>query len=212
MIDALGPELPDSHGPNAPPREVGPLHRSDEKPSPANPPSQGKGEEAKPASRTVSITPPPAKALTRQGSRPQKPSGFGRAVGVVRAALPVVQKLLPLLEGNIAFAAANFLAPQGQHVDLVPLESAVGRLQAEQRTQRGQIIDQKILLEQVETELATVKAVTEQNAAHQRELAEHLLVTSKKLSRFKWIIVGLLTLSIAFNILVLVRMAYILRL
>jgi len=68
------------------------------------------------------------------------------------------------------------------------------------------------LLEQVETELATVKAVTEQNAAHQRELAEHLLVTSKKLSRFTWIIVGLLTLSIAFNILVLVRMAYILRL
>jgi len=211
MIDALGPELPDSHGPNAPPREVGALHRSNEKPSPANPPSQGKGEEAKPASRTVSIT-PPAKALTRQGSRPQKPSGFGRAVGVVRAALPVVQKLLPLLEGNIAFAAANFLAPQGQHVDLVPLESAVGRLQAEQRTQRGQIIDQKILLEQVETELATVKAVTEQNAAHQRELAEHLLVTSKKLSRFTWIIVGLLTLSIAFNILILVRMAYILRL
>jgi len=211
MIDALGPELPDSHGPSAPTREVGSLRRSDEKPSPANPPSQGKGEEAKPASRTVSIT-PPAKALTRQGSRPQKPSSFGRAVKMVRAALPVVQKLLPLLEGNIAFAAANFLAPQGQHVDLVPLESAVGRLQAEQRTQRGQIIDQKILLEQVETELATVKAVTEQNAAHQRELAEHLLVTSKKLSRFTWIIVGLLTLSIAFNILILVRMAYILRL
>jgi hypothetical protein len=211
MIDPLGPELPDSNGPNAPTREVGSLHRADEKPTPPNSSPQGKGKEAKPASRTVEIT-PPAKALTRQGARPQKPSGFGRAVGAVRAALPYVQKLLPLLDGNVAFAAANFLAPQGQHVDLVPLESAVGRLQAEQRTQRGQILDQRASLQQVENELATVKAVTEQNAAHQRELAEHLLVTSRKLSRFTWIIIGLLTLSIAFNILVLVRMAYILRL
>src|SRR3954466_14384171 len=107
MIDPLGPELPDAHGPNAPLREVGSLHHADEKPAAPNSSSQSRGKEARPASPPQAIAPSKT-ALARQGSRPQKPSGFGRAVGAVRAALPVVQKLLPLLEGNVAFAAANF--------------------------------------------------------------------------------------------------------
>jgi uncharacterized membrane protein len=68
------------------------------------------------------------------------------------------------------------------------------------------------LLQQVENELATVKASTERNATDQRELAEHLLVTGRKLSRLTWILYTLLAVSIGFNILVLVRMAYIMRL
>jgi hypothetical protein len=43
-------------------------------------------------------------------------------------------------------------------------------------------------------------------------LAEHLLVTGRKLSRLTWILYTLLAVSIGFNILVLVRMAYIMRL
>ena len=212
MIDPLGPELSDTHRPNANAREVGSLHSAYEKAVPPNPSTQGRGKEIKPAAPTATLPASRTALTTRPSSQTAKTGGFGRALGAVRAALPVVQKLLPLLDGNIAFAAANFLAPQGQHVDLVPLESALNKLQTEQRTMRGQILDQKTLLQQVENELATVKAATERNTADQRELAEHLLVTGRKLSRLTWILYALLALSIGFNILVLVRMAYIMRL
>src|SRR6478672_6077152 len=139
MIDPLGPELSDPHRPSAPAREVGSRHSADEKPVPPNPSTQGKGKETKPASPTATLPASRTALTTRPSSQTAKTGGFGRALGAVRAALPVVQKLLPLLDGNIAFAAANFLAPQGQHVDLVPLESALNKLQTEQRTMRGQI-------------------------------------------------------------------------
>ncbi len=210
MIDPLGPDMTDPNRADAPMREVGSLHPEEERQVPPKPSQQnGSVETKRPFPATV---PSPVRtAITRQNSRPQKPSGFERVFGVVRAAIPVVQKLLPLLDGNIAFAAANLLTSQGQHVDLVPLETAVGKLQAEQRTLRGQVAEHRTALQQVQDELAAVKESTAQNAADQRELVEHLFLTRKKLSRFTWIIVTLLVLSIAFNILIVVRMAYILR-
>lgn len=210
MIDPLGPDMTDPNRVNAPVREVGSLDPEEEKQAPPKPLLDG-GRERTRRPGPASVPSPARTALTRANSRPGKPSGFNRAMGVVRAALPVVQKLLPLLEGNVAYAAANFLTSQGQHVDLVPLEKAVGKLQEEQRSMRGQVAEHRTALQQVQDELAAVKEAAAQSASDQRELAEHLLVTRQKISRFTWIVVTLLVLSIVFNFLIIVRMAYILR-
>jgi len=103
-----------------------------------------------------------------------KPSGLQRTIGVLRAVLPVV---LPLLEGNVASAASNMMSPRSQHpVDLGPVESAVGKMKAEQRTLRDQVWEQKSSLQRLENEVAGIKTSSEQNVEDLRELAEHLLV------------------------------------
>ena len=64
--------------------------------------------------------------------------------------------------------------------------------------------DQKTLLQQVENELCDREGgYREKHRRLQPELAEHLLVTGRKLSRLTWILYALLALSIGFNILVL---------
>jgi hypothetical protein len=155
---------------------------------------------------------PPAKALATQKPHPDKPSAFARAIGAVRVVLPVVQKVLPLLEGNVVSAAANLLAPAPHPVDLEPVRSAIGKLQADQRTLRSQVADQKSSLNSIEEELATVKEGLERNTSEIRELAEAQLNFRRRMTRLVWMIFILLALSIAFTTLVCVRLAYILRL
>ena len=57
-----------------------------------------------------------------------------RAMNAFRAVMPVVQRLLPLLEGNVLTAISNVLTPRPQapppapKVDLAPLESSLTEL------------------------------------------------------------------------------------
>jgi septal ring factor EnvC (AmiA/AmiB activator) len=152
-----------------------------------------------------------AKGLTRQNSRPDKPSAFSRAINAARVVLPVVQKVLPLLEGNVASAAANLLAPTPRPVDLEPVKTAIGKLQAEQRALRGHVTDQKRSLESVEYELAAIKEGLDRNSAELRELAEDQLKLRRRLSRLAWTMFILLFLSLTLTGLICVRLAYILR-
>src|SRR5450631_758800 len=78
--------------------------------------------------------PPPGRGLTGPPLGPplEVPTGVQKALGAVRAALPWVQRILPLLDGNIGMAVSNMLAPhhhapQPLHpapppVDLAPIE------------------------------------------------------------------------------------------
>jgi len=156
----------------------------------------------------VSQTKVPARPQPRQ----EKVSAFARVAGAARIVLPVVQKMLPLLEGNVASAAANLLTPTPRPVDLEPVKSAIGKLQAEQRTLRGQLSDQRESLISMEQELSTIREGLDRNAAQLRELAEDQLNLRRRLTRLMWMVFILLTLSIAFTTLVCIRLAYILRL
>src|SRR5208282_3291764 len=87
-----------------PPRAVGsplPIGAGGKLPSPADP---GDGARSSPI-------PPVGRALANTSDLPQS-SGLQRAVRALRMALPYVQRILPLLDGNIATAVSNVLSPQ----------------------------------------------------------------------------------------------------
>jgi hypothetical protein len=147
-----------------------------------------------------------------QQPRPEKPGGLARAIAAARFVIPVVQKALPLLEGNVVSAAANLLTPSPRPVDLEPVKTAIGKLQAEQRTLRGQLGDQKNSLRSIEEELSTIKDGIDRNILEIRELAENQLNLHRRLKRLTWMIFILLALSISFTALVCIRLAYIMRL
>jgi chromosome segregation ATPase len=162
--------------------------------------------------RQARISVPRTNALAREKARSDKPSAFTRAIGAARVVLPVVQKVLPLLEGNVASAAANLLTPSARPVDLEPVRSAIAKLQAQQQTLRGQIADQRLSLSSIEAELSTIKEGIDRNSRELHELAEDQLNLRRRLSRFMWTFFILLFLSIGITTLVFVRLAYILRL
>jgi hypothetical protein len=208
----MHPRDPWSPGPTGP-DETGTTERKAEPQAHAQPiPETAHKEGEADREQSAKAAAPPAKALASQKPHPEKPTALSRAIGVARVVLPVVQKVLPLLEGNVVSAAANLFASTPRPVDLEPVRSAIGKLQAEQRTLRGQVADQKSSLNSIEEELATVKEGIERNTSEIRELAEAQLNLSRRLTRLVWMIFILLALSIAFTTLVCVRLAYILRL
>jgi hypothetical protein len=189
---------------DAPPRiqEV-PLPVSSAEPvaaSPAPAPISG----PKPVSRPVSS------ALARP--MPPKPSKFERAISVAKAVLPIVGKMLPLLEGNVVSAASNLLANRPMHeVDLKPLEESISRLQSEHRALAFHSGEQKRALQRLEDEFAVVQEVVQKNAADQAELIEHVAKLAKRTSSFMRLVTILLVVSILFTALLCVRIAYLIR-
>ncbi len=121
--------------------------------------------------------------------------------------LPVVQKILPLLEGNVAAAAANVLLsrPMGPAVNLAPLENALDRMQAEHGELRSQIEGQNTGLKRVADQLEMVKDATERNTLEQKELVEDLHRFRGRVYAIAWIGLGLLTVSIAVNVVLFLR-------
>ncbi len=208
----MHPIDPWSPGP-ARPVETGKTEREAEPQAPRQPlPEPAHKEDRATREQYAKAALPPATALASQKPHPEKPTALSRAIGIARVVLPVVQKVLPLLEGNVVSAAANLLSPASRPVDLEPVRSAIGKLQADQRTLRGQVTDQKSTLNSIEEELTTIKEGIERNTSEIRELAEAQLNLSRRLTRLVWMIFILLTLSIAFTTLVCIRLAYILRL
>src|SRR5580704_12996857 len=72
--------------------------------------SNGNGSNGSHASRPTPGL-PQGRAITSRVSSGEEPTGFQRAVNLVRSALPLVQRILPLLDGNIGTAVSNFLTP-----------------------------------------------------------------------------------------------------
>jgi hypothetical protein len=162
--------------------------------------------------RPVPAASPAPSSIVRPLPRQAKPSAFQRALGAARAVLPVVQKILPLLDGNIALAAANLMTPQHHAVDLEPVKTAIGKLQTDLRVLRGQVSDTTTSMKTLEEDLATLKNVVERNSLEQRELLESMLSFKKRINRLAWMLLVMVILSIAFTALISVRLAYLLRL
>ncbi len=207
MIDPLGPDPADLKSAAIPAREVVSLGAEAEKPAPPRVPSPG-SQPAQPDARHLQ----PRTSMTRSVPRQDKPTAFERAVGVARVVLPIMGKLLPLLEGNVVTAASNLMSNRGsQMIDLEPLQAAIGKLHHDQRTQQLSLAEQKNALQRIEEELVTVKEAVERNSNDQNELAEAFLSLRKKVSRFTRFVFVMLILLTAFIALLCVRIAYILK-
>lgn len=181
----------------------------------ASPPLPPAGD----APRAFTPPPPPGRALTAPPviSPMDVPSGVQKAVSAMRAALPWVQRILPLLDGNIGMAVSNMLAPhhppQPAHppapqVNLAPIEDGLAELQTQQlelqtqqRDLRTQLVEQNSSLKRVEDHLEMVREATDRNTLEQQELMEDLKSVGSKVNLFAFIALGLLAVSVLINVL-----------
>ncbi len=154
----------------------------------------------------------PSSASTALGRSTSKPSTFDRAVSVAKTVLPLVGKLMPLLEGNFVSAASNLLSNGPVHeVNLRPLEDSIARLQADHRALTFHTSEQKHALRRLEDEFASLQDAVQKNAADQAELIEGVVKLAKRTSSFMRLVIILLVASLLFTALLCVRIAYIIR-
>jgi hypothetical protein len=161
------------------------------------PPSQGNPNR---------ITSPPAAAPGRalaNTTAPDDTSGMQKAMNAVRMAMPIVQKLLPLLDGSIGTAIAGFLTPRphpqqspAPKVDLAPLQEGLTELQVQHRNLRDQVIEQNTSIKRVADQLEMVREATDRNTLEQQELLEDLKSFSGKIKIVA--VVGIVLLAAGF--------------
>ncbi len=133
-------------------------------------------------------------------------------MSVARTVLPIVGRMLPLLEGNVVSAASNLFANRPMHeVDLKPLGDSISRLQSDHRALAFHSGEQKHAIQRLEDDFAAVQEAVQKIAADQAELIEHVAKLAKRTSSFMRLVTILLIVSILFTILLCVRIAYIIR-
>lgn len=133
-----------------------------------------------------------------------QPSSLQRAVNGVRAAWPFVQKILPLLDGQVITAVTNLLTPHhppAAQVNLAPLESSLNDI----RTRHGELSEhltlQNASLKKVEDRLEMVREATDRNTLEQQELMADLKSVGRKVNIIAVFALLLLAGSIAINVL-----------
>ena len=141
-----------------------------------------------------------------QARSPEEPSKLQRAAGIIRHAIPIVQKFLPLLDGNIATVVSNILRPApaappaAPRVDLAPLKEQIAELQSFHKELRERIVEQNNSLKHVEDRLELVREATDRNTLEQQELLEDLKSMGSKVNVVAAIAIGLLAISLLVNL------------
>jgi hypothetical protein len=222
---------------NAPPASPAPYPQQ---PVLAPAPAQGSSvnlaapsrEPVSPWETTPASAPSPAPPTQQQslppGPQPAVPaasdahkSGLHRALDAFRSTIPLVQKLLPLIDGNFATAVGALMAPHAHptpppqpqivQIDMEPLERGLAEVRNSHRELRGQVQEQVTTLKRVEDHLERVREATDRNTLEQQELVEDLRSVGSRLSAFA--IVGLLLLlgSLGLNIYLVLQLQHILH-
>ena len=161
--------------------------------------------------RRLAQVPPPGRALAGAAPAPaeEPSSSLQRAVSALRSALPFVQRILPLLDGNIAATIANLLAPHPRpqastppplKINLVPLEDGLAELQTQHRDLRDQVMEQNTSLKRVEDQLEMVREATDRNTLEQQELLEDLKTFGHKVKLVVIIALGLVAIGFLLNL------------
>jgi hypothetical protein len=164
--------------------------------------SQAAGDARHPA------PPPPGRALSnaQDNASVEQLSSAQRAMNVLKMAMPLVQRILPLLDGNFGTAISNVLAPQMHkpappvNVNLAPIEQGLAELKTQQRDLRDQVVEQNTSLKRVEDHLEMVREATDRNTLEQQELLEDLKAVGNKVNLVAIIALGLLAVSVFLNL------------
>jgi hypothetical protein len=115
-------------------------------PIPIGPASNGRPATSYEPLEKLRVTP-----VAHQPPQPHAPqSGLQRAISAVRSTIPLVQKLLPLLDGNFATAIGALVAPHTHphpapppppvQIDLEPMERGLAEVRNSHRELRGQVL------------------------------------------------------------------------
>ncbi len=142
-----------------------------------------------------------------------KTTGLQKAAGFARTVAPLIQKVLPLLEGNVAGAVTNLLTSRdaAPRVNLEPLESAVTRMRKDHIDLRLSVADQNAALKRVADQIESVKDSVERNGLEARELRQDVQQLRKTVNLFIWIGLILLVISIVINIAFFVQIEHLAR-
>jgi hypothetical protein len=160
-------------------------------------------EEVQAAARVFAAQPAPAPAQESDSS------SLLRAVQAVRSAWPLIQRLLPLLDGNVITTVSNLLTskpaappppPPAKPVDIAPLESGIAELKAQQHELRGVVVDQDAVVKRLVEQLELVREATDRNTTEQQDLIDELKAAGRKLNVVAFLAFALLAASIALNI------------
>jgi hypothetical protein len=191
-------------------------------PGPAAPPPPGPAT-GSPYSQPFSQTAPPASAAAPAEEDPDLPkSGLLRAINAMKSALPLVQKLLPLIDGNIATAIHSLVTTQPQQqrtpappppvvIDLDPIERGLTEVKNSHRELRNQVQEHVATMKRVEDQLEHVREATDRNTLEQQELVEDLRSVGGRLNLFAIVGLVLLAVSVGLNIFFLIQLQHILR-
>lgn len=205
MIDSDGPDIGDQK--RAEPKAAAPRPRVIGSPLP-----MGAGRRQPPSLeqkdvRRLGQAPPPGRALSVASATEEPSSGLQRAVSAFRSFLPIVQRILPLLDGNVASAISNLLAPRpnppqasAPNVDLVPLEDGLTALETQHRELREQVVEQNTSLKRVQDQLEMVREATDRNTLEQQELLEELKSFGNKVKIVVIIALGLVVIGVLLNL------------
>lgn len=155
----------------------------------------------------------PAKPGVVLPARSGQKRGLRRAIGFIRSAAPVLQKVLPLLDGNVVSAVSNVLGSGigASQVNLEPIENAMTKMRKDHVDLRLNVADQTAALKRIADQVATMKEMTERNSLEQKGLARDLQSLRAKISLVAWIGLGLLVVSIAVNVLLYLRVQQLVR-
>jgi hypothetical protein len=172
----------------------------------------------------VNTAPEAADAVSTAGSTSAVPvdpnapkTGLQKALEAVRTAIPLVQRLLPLLDGNFANAISSLVGPQTPHppqpvkVDLEPVERGLAEVRNSNRELRTQVQEQSSSLKRVEDQLERVREATDRNTLEQQELVEDLRSTGNRIGTFAIIGIVLLLVVLGVNVYFLIQLQHILR-
>jgi hypothetical protein len=129
-----------------------------------------------------------------------------KTLNALKSALPFVQRILPMLDGNFGTAVANLLTqhpqshPPAPPVNLAPLHDKLTDMQTQHGELRAQIAEQNTSLKRVEDQLEMVREATDRNTLEQQELLEDLKMVGNKVNLFAWLALGLLAASVMINV------------
>jgi hypothetical protein len=173
----------------------------------ASPLSQAPGD-----AQRFTTAPPPGRALANSSadSSQELPTSLQRALSTVRAWLPFVQRILPLLDGNFGTAVSNILTPYPQHPQHTPpptppanlehIEDSLAELQTHHLDLRNQVAEQNTSIKRVEDQLELVREATDRNTLEQQELLEDLKGVGNKVNVYALVALALLLVSVLLNV------------
>lgn len=152
------------------------------------------------------------------------PAGVVRTVSVIRTAMPLVRRLLPLLEGkvsgNIGSVLSSLLAPPApepvaalpvQLVELTPIENGLADLKVLQNELGDQVVEHGESLKRIDYQLELMRDSTDRNTLEQQELIEELKDVGKKVNFVVLIALSLLGIEVVLNTVLYLHIVKILR-
>ncbi|HTW80840.1 MAG TPA: hypothetical protein VME23_14940 [Terracidiphilus sp.] len=103
-------------------------------------------------------------------------STLEKALGVLRTVLPLAQKFLPLIDGQVGTVVSNLIGPQisPRQVTqtLLPLQEGLAQLEKQHIELRAEVAGQSAALKQIDEQIDAVRKLVEETAEEQRNLAE----------------------------------------